>query len=77
MLFSILIIAASLNWALPLATACVQQYPATVARELGEVSTHGQEHPLRTPPAGARPMAKAGRPPGVDAGGAAETEGNH
>jgi len=28
----------------------VQQYPAIVARELGEVSTDGQDHPLRTPP---------------------------
>jgi hypothetical protein len=46
---------------LPLATACVQQYPAIVARELGEVSTDGQDHPLRTPPAG----------------GAAETEDYH
>jgi hypothetical protein len=73
-LFSILIVEQSLNWALPLATACVQQYPATVARELGGVST---DDPLRTPPAGARPMAEAGRPPGVDAGGAAETEGDH
>jgi hypothetical protein len=65
----------SLTWALPLAAACVQQYPAIVARELGEISTDGQDHPLRTPPAGARPMTEAGRHPGVDADGAAETEG--
>ena len=63
-LFSILIVAAFFD-------------PTIVACELGEVSTDGQEHPLRTPPAGARPMAEAGRPPGVDAGGAAETEGDH
>jgi hypothetical protein len=67
----------SLDWALPLVTACVQQYPAIVAHELGKVSTDGQDHPLRTPSAGARRMTEAGRHPGIDADGAAETEGDH
>jgi hypothetical protein len=63
-----------LDWALPLVAACVQQSPAIVACELGEVSTGGQDYRLRTPSAGVRPMMESRRHPGVDAGGPAETK---
>jgi hypothetical protein len=63
-LFSILIVAAIFD-------------PAIVARELGEVSTDGRDHPLRTPAWRAVDGGSWQASPGVDAGGAADTEGDH